>query len=136
MDIIELSGEDQRLYHIVGHLVMNSEVLTYNLNYPFRTSPEYRWFVAMEKDTTLGFIPVKVTSRKALINNYYIADDDKTVFSTLLQTVIRTFDCNFEVESVSQMRHIRFFEQNGFSVVHYWKRYVKMKVSKDEEECI
>ena len=136
MDIIKLKGEDKRLYHLIAHLVMNEEILAYNLNYPYKTSPEYYWFVATDTGNTLGFIPVKLEEGKAKINNYYIADDDSTVFSTLLKEVINTFSLDFEIESVTQIRHIPDFERNGFSVTLYWKRYVKMKVFKHEKECL
>lgn len=134
MDIVELEGEDRNLYSLVAHLVMNSEVLSYNLNYPFRTSPEFRWFVAMENGSTLGFIPVRVTGAKAVINNYYVAQDEGRVFSALLAGVVRSLGRERDIESVTQTRHIRFFEKSGFSVMHYWKKYARMRACKDDEE--
>ena len=136
MEIIKLAGEDQHLYCLVAHLIMNEKVLSYNLNYPYRTSQEYKWFIATDKENTLGFIPVKLKEGKAIINNYYVADDDKEVFSMLLKEIIHEFLPDFEIESVTQTRHIPYFEQNGFSIVLYWKRYVKMKVFRNEEECL
>ncbi|MDR1368997.1 MAG: hypothetical protein LBJ72_02550 [Dysgonamonadaceae bacterium] len=128
MEIIRLDGEDQRLYYLVAHLVMNEEVLKYNLNYPYRTSSGHCWFIAVDEGSTLGFIPVELKEGKAIINNYYVADDDSKVFSMLLQEIVLTLQFDFEMESVTQLRHISDFEQNGFSIVYYWKRYVKMKV--------
>jgi len=136
MDIVKLKGEDKQLYHLVAHLVMNEEVLTYNLNYPYKTSSEYYWFVVTEAGNTLGFVPVKLEEGKAKINNYYVANDDTTVFSTLLKEVINTFSLDFEIESVTQIRHIPYFERNGFSVTLYWKRYAKMKAFRREKECL
>ena len=138
MRIIKLEGNEQRLYYLVAHLIMNEKVLAYNLNYPYRTSQEYRWFIAIDNENTLGFIPVKLQKGKAIINNYYVADDDEKVFSLLLKEIIREFLSDFEIESVTQTRHIPYFEQNGFSTVLYWKRYVKMKVfrNEDEKECL
>lgn len=136
MEIIELDGEDQHLYHLVSHLIMNPQILNYNLNFPFRTSPHYRWFVALENGDTVGFIPVKLSDGKAVINNYYIADDDNGIFKALLREVIRVLSADYEVESVTQTRHQRAFELSGFSVVHYWKRYVKMKAYCHETECV
>lgn len=134
MEVIKLEGEDQRLYYLVGHLVMDETVLAYNLNYPYKTSSEYFWFVAIdEKSNTLGFIPVKLKEGKAVINNYYIADDDRNVFSVLLKEVINFLLHDYEIESVTQTRHISNFEQCGFSVVLYWKRYAKMKAFKYEK---
>ena len=134
MEIINLQGDDRQLYYLVAHLVMNEDVVSYNLNFPYKTSKEYSWFIATDNGNTLGFIPVKLKERKAIINNYYVADDDKSVFASLLKEILRTLLPNFEIESVTQIRHITYFEQNGFSIVFYWKRYVKMKVYRNEEE--
>lgn len=136
MDIIRLKGEDRQLYSLVAHLVMDEEVVSYNLNYPYKTSPDYVWVVAVDKGVTLGFIPVRLEEGKARINNYYVADDDSAVFSALLKEIIKTFSSEFEIESVTQIRHIPEFEKSGFSVVLYWKRYVKMRVFRDEEKRV
>jgi hypothetical protein len=136
MEIIKLEGEDQRLYYLVAHLVMNEEVLKYNLNYPYKTSSDYFWFVAVDGGNTLGFIPVELKGGKATINNYYVADDDIHVFSMLLKEIILVLQPDFDIESVTQIRHIEDFKQNGFSIVHHWKRYVKMKVFKNGKKCL
>lgn len=136
MDIIRLKGEDRQLYSLVAHLVMDEEVISYNLNYPYKTSPDYVWVVGVDKGATLGFIPVRLEEGKARINNYYVADDDSAVFSALLKEIIKTFSSEFEIESVTQIRHIPEFEKSGFSVVLYWKRYVKMRVFRDEEKRV
>ena len=134
MEIIRLEGEDQQLYYLVSHLIMSEKALIYNLNYPYKTSQEYRWFIATDKGDTLGFVPVKLKEGKAIINNYYVEDDDKDVFSMLLKDIIQELLADFEIESVTQTRHIPYFEQNGFSIEYYWKRYVKMKVFRNERE--
>lgn len=128
MEIIELAGDDLRLYYLVGHLVMDEEVLKYNLNYPYKTSPEYRWFVAVDAGTTLGFVPAKLKNGKAALNNYYIADDDTAVLSALLKEAVRSLSPAFEVESVTQVRHIPVFSNFGFSIELTWKKYVRMKL--------
>ena len=58
MEIFKLDGKDKRLYSLVAHLVMDEEVLACNLNYPFRTSPQYCWFELCEN------APVKSHPRK------------------------------------------------------------------------
>ncbi|WP_352423720.1 hypothetical protein [Proteiniphilum sp.] len=137
MDIIRLKGNDKQLYSLVAHLVMDEEVIRYNLNYPYKTSPDYEWFVATDNNgTTLGFIPVKLEGGKATINNYYVAEDDRTVFSALLKEIIKVVSSDFEIESVTQVRHVPEFEKSGFSVVLCWKRYVKMRIFSDEEKRI
>ncbi len=131
MDIVQLKGKDKQLYSLVVHLVMDEEVIGYNLNYPYKTSSDYVQFVAVENGVTLGFIPVKLEEGKAKINNYYVADDDSTVFSALLKEIVKVLSSEFEIESVTQLRHIPEFEKNGFAIVLNWKRYVKMKVFKE-----
>ena len=136
MDIIMLEGEDRHLYSLVAHLVMKQEVLSYNLNYPYKTSSEYCWFVAVEDGRTLGFVPVKRKGGKAQINNYYVEGDKSEIFSALLKEIIQTLSPDFVVESVTQLRHVPEFERNGFSVVFCWKKYVKMKALKNEKERV
>ncbi len=127
MEILRLNGEDQQLYCLVAHLVMDEEVLEYNLNYPYKTSSDYLWFVATNNGNTIGFIPVKLKEGKAIINNYYIATDDSDVFSMLLNEIVDTLTPDFEIESITQTPHISHFEKCGFSIVLKWKRYVKMR---------
>ena len=59
IQIIQLKGTDRRLYELVAPLVMNPDVLKQNYNYPFRTSEDFVWFVAVEKRKVIGFIPVE-----------------------------------------------------------------------------
>jgi hypothetical protein len=127
MEIIRLNGKDQQLYYLVAHLVMDEKVLKYNLNYPYKTSSDYLWFIATNNGNTIGFMPVKLEKGKATINNYYIATDDSAVFLALLNEIVKTLTPDFEIESVTQMPHIPHFEKCGFSIVLRWKRYVKMK---------
>jgi hypothetical protein len=136
VDIIRLEGEDRQLYDWVAHLVMNEDVLNYNLNYPYRTSSRYVWFVAVDQGHTLGFMPVKLGAGKAKINNYYVVDDDGEVFSALLKKIVMTFPTDCELESITQLRHVPDFEKNGFAVALYWKRYAKMKAIRNEEKCV
>jgi hypothetical protein len=134
MEIIKLAGEDQRLYYLVAHLVMNESVLKYNLNYPYKTSDNYCWFIAVEGGNTLGFIPVELEEGKATINNYYVADDDSKVFAILLKEIISILLPDYTIESVTQIRHIPDFERNGFSIILRWKRYVKMNALRNEKK--
>ena len=136
MDIILLPGEDQRLYSLVAHLTMNEDVLKYNLNYPYKTSSEYSWLVATDNGNTLGFLPVKLEEKVAKINNYYVADDDKAVFSALLKEAIRTFSVDYDLEAIVQIQHIPDFEKSDFWVALYWKRYAKMKAFRHEKDCL
>ncbi len=137
MGIFKFNGEDRRLYYLVAHLVMNEEVLRYNHNYPYRTSEEYKWFVAVDDNgNTLGFIPVKIKDGKAVINNYYVADDDATVFASLLKELIQDLLPDFEIEAATQIQHVPLFEKNGFATLFNWKRYAKMSVFRTKETSI
>ncbi|HBK33128.1 MAG TPA: hypothetical protein DDZ78_16120, partial [Porphyromonadaceae bacterium] len=83
---------------------------------PYKTSSDYVWFIAEDKGETLGFMPVKLEEGKAKINNYYVAGDDRSVFSALLKEIIKALSVDLEIESVTQIRHIPVFERNGFAV--------------------
>jgi hypothetical protein len=136
MEIVRLNGDDQHLYALIAHLVTDKAVLKYNLNYPYKTSENYTWFIAVEESNTLGFIPVELNGGKAIINNYYVADDDAKVFSMLLNAVVRELLPDFLLESVTQVRHIPDFEQCGFSIQLRWKRYVKMQRFRNEKKRV
>ena len=74
--IIELQGTEKRLYQLVAPLVMNPEVLKQNYNYPFRTSESFVWFVAVDGKEVVGFIPLEYKKWEAVINNYYIRNNN------------------------------------------------------------
>ena len=57
IQIVQLHGTDKKLYELVAPLVMSPEVLKQNYNYPFRTSEEYEWFVALDNKHVVGFVP-------------------------------------------------------------------------------
>lgn len=134
MTIIQFNGEDVRLYGLVARLVMNKDVLAFNNNYPFKTSSEHIWFVAIEENQTIGFIPIEIKNNKAIINNYYIEDDDNTVLTSLLNNITNFFHHSCPIESVTHTRHVRSFEKCGFSVLLHWEKYVKMKYSDEDEK--
>ena len=48
MDIEKLHGTDPRLYQLVAPLVMSIPVLRYNNNYPFKTSEDFVWYIAID----------------------------------------------------------------------------------------
>ena len=89
MDIIKLQGTDKKLYELIAPLVLNPAVLRQNNNYPFKTGPKYTWYIAIEKEQILGFIPIKQTSVSSLmINNYYIKGDNLTILDKLLSEIL------------------------------------------------
>lgn len=125
MDIVKLQGTDKKLYEFVASLVMNPAVLRQNNNYPFKTGPKYIWYIAVEKDQTIGFIPVKKTpTDNCLIDNYYIKEDNETVLNKLLIEIIA--DKKNELWATVHKRHVKQFVQNGFLTHIEWKNYEKM----------
>ena len=105
MNIEVLSGIAPRLYELVAPLVMSCSVLRQNNNYPFKTSKHYLWFVAMERDMVIGFIPVEIKSTCVVINNYYVKGEDNTVLASLINAVLVHFKNISVVRAVAHTRH-------------------------------
>ena len=98
MDIIKLQGTDKKLYELIAPLVLNPAVLRQNNNYPFKTGPKYTWYIAIEKEQILGFIPIKQTSVSSLmINNYYIKGDNLTILDKLLSEILANINSDIEL---------------------------------------
>jgi len=127
VQIIQLQGTDKRLYELVAPLVMNPEILKQNYNYPFRTSEDFVWFVAVEKRKVIGFIPVEEKKKECVINNYYIESNNEDTLKLLLEKVISETNTSKELTSVTFMEHSSLFKDLGFSEEKIWTRYVKMK---------
>ena len=122
-----LQGTDKRLYELVAPLVMNPEILKQNYNYPFRTSEDFVWFVAVDKKKVIGFIPVEEKKKEYVINNYYIESNNEDTLKLLLEKVISETNTSKELTSVTFMEHSSLFKDLGFSEEKIWTRYVKMK---------
>lgn len=127
VQIIQLQGTDKRLYELVAPLVMNPEILKQNYNYPFRTSEDFVWFVAVDKKKVIGFIPVEEKKKEYVINNYYIESNNEDTLKLLLEKVISETNTSKELTSVTFMEHSSLFKNLGFSEEKIWTRYVKMK---------
>ena len=127
VQIIQLQGTDKRLYELVAPLVMNPEILKQNYNYPFRTSEDFVWFVAVDKKKVIGFIPVEEKKKEYVINNYYIESNNEDTMKLLLEKVISETNTSKELTSVTFMEHSSLFKDLGFSEEKIWTRYVKMK---------
>lgn len=63
MRIEKFGGTEARLYQLVAPLVMNPAILRQNNNYPFKTSAHYVWFVALEGERILGFVPIEIREK-------------------------------------------------------------------------
>ena len=127
VQIIQLQGTDKRLYELVAPLVMNPEILKQNYNYPFRTSEDFVWCVAVDKKKVIGFIPVEEKKKEYVINNYYIESNNEDTLKLLLEKVISETNTSKELTSVTFMEHSSLFKDLGFSEEKIWTRYVKMK---------
>ena len=127
VQIIQLQGTDKRLYELVAPLVMNPEILKQNYNYPFRTSEDFVWFVAVDKKKVIGFIPVEEKKKEYVINNYYIESNNEDTLKLLLEKVISETNTSKELTSLTFMEHSSLFKDLCFSEEKIWTRYVKMK---------
>lgn len=125
--IIQLQGTDKRLYELVAPLVMNPEVLKQNYNYPFRTSENFVWFIALDKRRVIGFIPVEHKRKEFIINNYYVESNNANTLKLILEKVISETDADTDLTSVTFVEHCSLFKELGFSEEKVWTRYVKMK---------
>ena len=127
IQIIQLKGTDRRLYELVAPLVMNPDVLKQNYNYPFRTSEDFVWFVAVEKRKVIGFIPVEEKKKEYVINNYYIKERNVDTLKLLLEKVLEKQGEESSLTAVSFVEDRDVFSELGFLEDKVWTRYVKMK---------
>lgn len=134
--VVKMAGTSPELYSCIAPLVMNPEIIKYNHNYPFKTSESFVWFVAFsnEDNHVLGFFPVEIRKKSAIINNYYVEEDAKDVFLSLLEAVTNEFlTKGKELEAVVQKSHESYFRTQGFEIVRAWSLYLKMKKTYEEE---
>ena len=112
---------------------MDSEVIKANNNYPFKTDDNYIWFIAIEDNQVIGFIPVEQKrGKKAIINNYYVAAEGvrrEDICSKLLSFVIETFKPEgWILDSITLTQDKAIFEKFEFSSLDKkWTRYIKMR---------
>lgn len=126
LQTIQLQGTESKLYRLVAPLVMDPDVLRRNNNYPFKTTENYVWFVAINGKLVVGFIPVELRGKTAIINNYYVDEKDEEVLPLLISEVVAAFGTEKKLSSVTLTEHRSVFEEQGFTVEKEWKRYVKM----------
>lgn len=130
IQILKLQGTDKQLYRLVAPLVMNPDVLKQNHNFPFRTSDNFVWFVALNRKKVIGFIPVENKREGHLINNYYVEDKKESILRSLLEEVIAAWDDERPLLSLSLIEDRAIFEDEGFAEEKLWTRYVKMRKEK------
>lgn len=127
MNILKLQGLDGRLFDLVAPLVMNPAVLRQNNNYPFKTTRNHVWYIAMDEQRVLGFMPVKMTLTNNCIDNYYISGDNSSVIEVLLDRIIHDFSSDGSLVAVVHERHVEDFSMKNFIPYVEWKKYVKMR---------
>ena len=127
MNILKLQGLDGRLFDLVAPLVMNPAVLRQNNNYPFKTTRNHVWYIAMDEQRVLGFMPVKMTLTNNCIDNYYISGDNSSVIEVLLDRIIHDFSSDGSLVAVVHERHVEDFSMKNFIPFVEWKKYVKMR---------
>lgn len=127
MNILKLQGLDGRLFDLVAPLVMNPAVLRQNNNYPFKTTRNHVWYIAMDEQRVLGFMPVKMTLTNNCIDNYYISGDNSSVIEMLLDRIIHDFSSDGSLVAVVHERHVEDFSMKNFIPCVEWKNYVKMR---------
>ena len=127
---IQVQGTEKRLYQLIAPLVMNPDVLSANNNYPFKTTEQYVWFIAIDKKSVVGFMPVEHRRSGCVINNYYVSCDNRETLSLLISSVLEAIGKEVRLFAVVMVNHQAVFEEHGFIMEKAWKRYVKMQ--KDE----
>ena len=127
IQIVQLHGTDKKLYELVAPLVMSPEVLKQNYNYPFRTSEEYEWFVALDNKHVVGFVPVEHKKYECVINNYYIKERNVDTLKLLLEKVLEKQGEESSLTAVSFVEDRDVFSELGFLEDKVWTRYVKEK---------
>ncbi len=127
MKIECFQGDDEKLYQKVARLVMDPTILKENNNYPFKTSENYRWFVASAKGNVVGFMPVELRNNSMILNNYYVYGGNEQVLDSLIKAVIQANEEALNLEAVVLSRDIDVFQRNNFDIIRRWKLYVKMK---------
>lgn len=134
LKVIKMAGTSQELYKCVAPLVMNPDILKYNHNYPFKTGESFIWFVAFQQGKVVGFFPVEIRKKAIVINNYYVENDDESVFSGLLEAVVDEFqDEDKTLEAVVQKVHESFFSVQKFEVERTWSTYLKMRRKNEKD---
>lgn len=132
MQIIQLKGKDKHLYRLIAPLVMDSEVIRANNNYPYKTGENFVWFVALEDKEVVGFIPVEEKrGKRCIINNYYVNTDGEKreeILSLLLTAILKEYiPGEWLVNTVTLIQDKESFEKFEFiSLDKKWTRYVKM----------
>lgn len=105
---------------------MNPAIIRQNNGYPFKTSKDFIWYIAIEDGTVAGFIPLKKTQGGMLIDNYYISGDNEQTIGCLLERIIADAGEDAGLKATVFKRHVDVFKKHAFQTVLEWKKYDKM----------
>lgn len=130
MEILQLDGLEPQLFTLIGPLAMNPKVLKANNNYPFKTTERHQWYIAIEDNSVIGFLPVEKKSTSSVINNYYIHNDASDTLEALLEAV----KPKNNLYAIVQTKHEPTFTGCGFQPEHRWTNYIKMIYNTDKNE--
>ncbi len=133
MQILQLPGTDKALYELVAPLVMDPKVIRWNNNFPFRTSPRFEWFVAVDEGQVLGFMPVEHKRSEDVINNYYVTDRKADTLEQLIRYAIGHLEEGPTLAAVSFKEDRELFASLGFEDENVWTRYVRMRRKKQSK---
>ena len=100
-----------------------------NNNYPFKTSEDYVWYIAVDGKEVKGFIPVEQKSKKkAVINNYYVGAENterEEILSDLLPAIIKDFGPeSWLLHSITLVQDKEIFEKFDFTSMRSEERRV------------
>lgn len=130
IQILKINGIDEKLYPLVGPLVMDPGVLKYNNRYPFKTGINFVWYIAVnEENRAVGFIPLELKRSGNVINNYYAQDvGHDEILSELISAVEADTSKDMPVlNALVQTQHAALFKKQGFTTIKEWKLYLKMQ---------
>lgn len=82
---------------------------------------------------SVGLFSCRSAKKTIVINNYYVENDDESVFAGLLEAVIDEFqDTNKILEAVVQKIHESFFSVQNFEIERMWSTYLKMRMKNEK----
>ena len=130
MEILRLNGVDKQLYELVAPLVMDPVVLRQNNNYPFKTSSRYVWYVAIENDNVVGFIPLKSKEGGFSLDNYYASGDDTETLEAILHFIQEDIEPGTTITALVHKRHSKTFDKCRFTLWSELANYDKRDYTK------
>jgi hypothetical protein len=122
MKIEKLNGKDKRLYMLIAPLTMDTSVIRKNGGYPFTTSQEHIWYVAIDKKKVIGFLSVKGNS---IVNDFSFGN--LGVLKSLLLEAMTDLKAKEKVLKYTASRsELKTLQELGFIVEKETVNYAQM----------